>query len=652
MKEVPTAINPPQETPSSPSSQNTTLNAMGLSLLWLMIIVIFGSAGFVATWLLTRVPPTPNCQELSPLAADGEQLYCVEQQALSGQLEDLESAIAFVDQWDSSHSLYAESQRLMANWSKAILEFARREMQAGNLEKAIEMAGKVPETSPLYSEAQTKIELWQADWATGQDIYEKALKAIESQNWTLAYQQVALLGKLDDPFWSQERFLEVSQLIASEKQHLKQLQDARSYASYGTVADLLEAMERVNKIPADSLTRKTANEEIATWSRELLAKAEERLEEEDLEGAIAIAQKIPTYSPRYAEAQDFVRLGEAINTVQQDNLGAFLVAQTQAARIKPDRPLYEEAQAKIKDWQQEVQDEVQIQFANLIASIGQPMALKQAENFAQMVSVDRPRRIQAQTKVAHWRKEVERLEARPILAMARQVASGETLDDFEKARTLAAEIERGHPLRLEAQTLIAEWNKRIEIIEDGPILERAKSLAKAGDLWEAIEMAEKITSDRALYGQAQDIIYKWEVEIQTAEDEFNLKDAEYLASLGRYNEAIRTASRVGWGRPLYYEAQDAIARWQAKLDALYTPPAPVYREPEPVYQEPVYQEPVYQEPVYQEPVYQEPVYQEPVYQEPVYQEPVYQEPEPAYQEPEPVYEAAPEPLDYSPEPQF
>jgi hypothetical protein len=163
-------------------------------------------------------------------------------------------------------------------------------------------------------------------------------------------------------------------------------------------------------------------------------------------------------------------------------------------------------------------------------------------------------------------------------------------------------------------------------------------------------MAEKITSDRALYGQAQDIIYKWEVEIQTAEDEFNLKDAEYLASLGRYNEAIRTASRVGWGRPLYYEAQDAIARWQAKLDALYTPPAPVYREPEPVYQEPVYQEPVYQEPVYQEPVYQEPVYQEPVYQEPVYQEPVYQEP--VYQEPEPVSEAAPEPSDYSPEPQF
>jgi hypothetical protein len=615
-----------------------------------MIILMFGSAGFVATWLLTRVPPTPDCKELSPLAADGEQLYCVEQQALSGKLEDIESAIAFVDQWDSSHSLYAESQRLMTNWSKAILEFARREMQTGNLEKAIEMAGKVPETSPLYSEAQTKIELWQADWETGQEIYQKALKAIETQNWTLAYQQVALLGKLDDPFWSQERFLEVSQLIASEKQHLKQLQDARSYASYGTVADLLEAMERVNKIPADSLTRKTANQEIATWSRELLTKAEDRLEEDDLEGAIAIAQKIPTYSPRYAEAQDFVRLGEAINTVQKDNLGAFLVAQTQAARIKPDRPLYEEAQAKIKDWQQEVQDEVQIQFANLIASIGQPMALKQAENFAQMVSVDRPRRIQAQTKVAHWRKEVERLEARPILAMARHVASGETLEDFEKARTLAAEIERGHPLRLEAQTLIAEWNKRIEIIEDGPILERAKSLAKAGDLWEAIEMAEKITSDRALYGQAQDIIYKWEVEIQTAEDEFNLKDAEYLASLGRYNEAIRTASRVGWGRPLYYEAQDAIARWQAKLDALYTPPAPVYREPEPVYQEPVYQEPVYQEPVYQEPVYQEPVYQEPVYQEPVYQEPVYQEP--VYQEPEPVSEAAPEPSDYSPEPQF
>ncbi len=648
MKEVSTAINPPQETPSSPSTQNTTLNAMGLSLLWLMIILMFGTAGFVATWLLTRVPPTPDCKELSPLAADGEQLYCVEQQALSGTLEDLESAIAFVDQWDSNHSLYAESQRLMSNWSNAILEFARREIQAGNLEKAIEMASKVPESSPLYAEAQTKIELWQADWNTGQEIYQKALEAIENQNWTLAYQQLSRLGKLKDPFWSQERFVEVTQLIATEKQYQKQLKDARAWASYGTVEDLVEAMERVKKIPADSLARQTALKEIATWSRALLEKAEERLEEDDLEGAIAIAERIPSYSPRYAEAQDFILLGEAIDTVQEDNLGAFLAAQTQAAQIKPDRPLYEEAQGKIDQWQEQVQDEVQIQFATLIASVGQPVALKQAENFAQMVSVDRPRRIQAQTKVAHWRKEVERLEARPVLAMARQVAAGETLEDFAQARTLAAEIERGHPLRIEAQTLIAEWNKRIEIIEDRPILDRAKSLAKAGDLWEAIEMAEKITSDRALYGQAQDIIYEWEVEIQTAQDDADLRDAEYLASLGRYSEAIGAASRIGWGRPLYYEAQDAIARWQATLDSLYTPPAPVYEEP--VYQQPVYQEPVYQEPVYQQPVYQEPVYQEPVYQQPVYQEPVYQEP--VYQEPEPVYESAPEPLDYSPEPQF
>jgi len=640
MKEVSTAINPPQETPSSPSSQKTTVNAIGLSLLWLMIILMFGSAGFVATWLLTRVPPTPDCKELSPLAADGEQLYCVEQQALSGKLEDLESAIAFVEQWDSDHALYAESQRLMNNWSKAILEFGRQEMQAGNLEKAIEMARKVPQSSPLYGEAQTKINLWQADWETGQEIYEKALQAIETQNWTLAYQQVALLGKLDDPFWSQERFVEVTQLMASEKQHQKQLKDARYWASYGTVADLVEAMERVNEIPADSLMRKTANEEIATWSRLLLEKAEERLEEEDLEGAIAIAENVPSYSPRYAEAQDFIRLGEAIDTVEEENLGALLLAQTQAAQIKPDRPLYEEAQAKIGQWQEQVQDEMQIQFATFIANVGQPIALKQAEEFAQMVSVDRPRRIQAQTKVAHWRKEIERLEARPVLAMARQAAAGETLEDLEKARSLAAEIERGHPLRIEAQTLIAEWNKRIEIIEDGPILDRAKSLAQAGDLWAAIEMAEKISYDRALYGQAQDIIYEWEVEIQTAQDEADMRDAEYLASLGRYNEAISAASRIGWGRPLYYQAQDAIARWQAELDALYTPPAPVYQEP--VYQEPVYQEPVYQEPVYQEPVYQEPVYQEPVYQEPVYQEPA----------PEPVYEAAPEPLDYSPEPQF
>ena len=47
-----------------------------------------------------------------------------------------------------------------------------------------------------------------------------------------------------------------------------------------------------------------------------------------------------------------------------------------------------------------------------------------------------------------------------------------------------------------------------------------------------------------------------------------------LASQGRYSAAINTASTIRWGRPLYYEARDAIARWDAELERLYAPPPP------------------------------------------------------------------------------
>ncbi len=642
MKEVPTAINLPQEeTPPSSPSPNRILNVMSLSLLWLMIVAMFGSTGLVAVWLLTRVPPTPNCQELSPLAADGEQLYCVEQKALSGKLEDLEAAIAFAEQWGPNHALYAESQRLMTHWSRAILELARWEMKAGNLEKAIELAGKIPPASPLHDEAQTRMDLWAENWEAGQEIYQMALKAISEQNWTAAHQHSVRLSKLSDPFWSKERFLEVSQLIAAEKQRWQQLNEARWLANYGTVEDLVEAMEKANKIPADSLLRKSVDQELANWSRQMLQKAEERLDVDDLEGAIAIAKRIPAFSPRYSEAQDFIRLGAALDIAQKDDLGSFLLAQAEAAQIKSDRPLYAEAQAKIAQWQTQVQDEIQLQFAQLIAQVGQPVALAKAESFAQMIAIDRPRRIQAQTKVAHWRKEIVRLQDRPILARARKIAQGGTLADLEAARELAAQIQPQHPLRIQAQTLIAEWNKRIQIVEDGPILKQAERLAKAGDWWAAMEMAAKISSDRVLYTQAQAAIEGWRVQIQTAQDQADLRDAEYLGSLGQYQEAIRIASRVSWERPLYYQAQEAIARWQAKLDALYVPAPPTY-------QNPVEPEPVVQEPVYQPPV--EPEYQEPVYQTPILSDPA--PPEPVAPAPEPVSAPAAEPSTYTPEPEL
>jgi hypothetical protein len=137
----------------------------------------------------------------------------------------------------------------------------------------------------------------------------------------------------------------------------------------------------------------------------------------------------------------------------------------------------------------------------------------------------------------------------------------------------------GRPLRVEAQTLIAEWTKRIEIIEDQPIFNEALALAKAGNLSAAIDKASGIASGRALHSQARDKINEWVTEVQIAEDRPLLDKAYGLADKGSLSSAISEASRIRYGRALYYEAQNAIARWVEERDAYWAAQQPRRSEP-------------------------------------------------------------------------
>ena len=113
-------------------------------LIWLSLLVGFGVTGAAAfLWLLT-MPPPPNCQQLSPLAADGERLYCAQQAAKSGKLDQLESAVAMVQAWPKEHPLYSQGQHLIGEWSKLILGFARAKIELGDLKGALAIVAKIP----------------------------------------------------------------------------------------------------------------------------------------------------------------------------------------------------------------------------------------------------------------------------------------------------------------------------------------------------------------------------------------------------------------------------------------------------------------------------------------------------------------------------
>ncbi len=549
-------------------------------LIWLSLLVGFGVTGAAAfLWLLT-MPPPPNCQQLSPLAADGERLYCAQQAAKSGKLEQLESAVAMVQAWPKEHPLYSQGQHLIGEWSKAMLGFARAKIELGDLKGALAIVAKIPKTSPSYPEVQDAVTAWEKNWQEGQKLYDTALTALKSEDLRKAWDYAQALFKLENVFWSQKRYNELIQQISLERNGWQRLEEARELAKDGSPQKFAEAIVLARKIDPQLFARAKAEKEIEGWSRTLLAMATKRLGLKDLLGAIEAASVVPQDSPLFAEAQDLMQLGRAqavmwnqsISTPLAQHIFTLLEGRGAASQIAPGRPLYKQAQVQIDNLQVQFQDLLRLQVASTIASFGQTGAFQVAIEQAQTIGPKQPRRVHAQTLVATWRREIQRIEDQSFVNLAKQLAETGTVEGLKGGIGQVLLISQSRPRRVEAQTLLAQWTKRIEVIQDQPFLDESIALAKQGKLSAAIEKASEIKSGRTLYAKAQDNVYQWVSELQVARDRPILDRAAELASQGSLGSAIDIASQIGAGRALHSEAAGAIGRWSAELRANTAPP--------------------------------------------------------------------------------
>ncbi|WP_199248788.1 hypothetical protein [[Phormidium] sp. ETS-05] len=476
---------------------------------------------------------------------------------------------------------------------------------------------------------------------------------------------------LDNVYWQTVRYGELKNQISREQKAWGSLENARYLAQWETVADLVLAIDEAKQINQQTYVAELAKKDIASWSQKLLAQAQERWQAGDATGALAAAKWVPNDAPVKADAENLIKLVLAAVAVAEDaqmgvpgnRILAYMEAAAAASQIPSNSKLYQPAQKLQDSLKANLADLLQIQLANLTAGFGTSWALQLAIDQAQMVTSDRPRRIHAQTAIASWRREIASREDRLLLARANSLAKGGQIPNLTLAIATASRVELGRPLRPTAQSAIAKWKRQIERIEDQPILAQAVALAGQGKLQAAIATATKIQPGRALHQEAKDRINKWSKDLQIAEDKPILEQAAALAAQGSLAAAIDTAYQIGVDRPLYSEAQAAIYRWSAQLEAIrareeaesaYVPaPEPAYAPPpEPAYAPPP--EPAYAPPP--EPAYAPPP--EPAYApepEPAYApepEPAYApEPEPAYApEPEPAYAPEPEPA-YAPEPE-
>lgn len=530
---------------------------------WVFWLAVFGTStltGAIAFQWLTGLPATPNCRKLfQATLSDSGQLYCTDQAARKGDEASLSSALKLAGSINQNDPLFEQSRQLTDHWSKSILVLARRKVEDGNLKKGVELAQQVPKTSPVHAEAQAMIQDWQSNWKQGEVIFQKAKKAIQDQNWGLATEQVRDLVQIGSNYW-QKRADEIVAEISVEQQAFLKIDAAQELASYGTPEDIAKAIKAVSQIDPKRLARKRVAEKIEEWSQKLVDTAKSAQQRGDYAAVIQAAEKVPPNTKVADQALGYLQIGRAESVENKDSLWSSIQSYAYTAQIDPAAPVYKTSSEERQKVENQVQNWGQIALARWFANVDQIAGYRTAIDQAAIVAANQPRRIEAQTLIATWTKQIESFPDRQFLARAKQMAVDNTVASLQRAITEASKA-LSSSVQSTAQSLIAEWSGTVERLQDQPILDQARALAKKGKLNKAVQTAEKIGSGRALYRDARDDIYNWVGQIQAVEDRPILNEAEALANEGRLSAAIARASDIGYNRAMYGEAQSQIAAW-------------------------------------------------------------------------------------------
>jgi len=557
------------------------------SLVWLGILGAFGGLGTAALVWLTALPPLPNCQEASQLTVDGERLYCAQQSAQTGELPKIVASLELLKQWDQDHPLHAEATRLIDDWSAQILANARLKMQQNDTKGAIDAIKHIPKTSSAYGDGQAIVKEWQQQWQKGKTIYGKAQTAMKQQDWDEVSEQILVLSKFEHEYWNTAQTNALSQQLGVERQARQILAKAQALSKNDRYSGVKEAVILAQQVPPKTYAGADAKANLSQWSKILLTAGFRQWDSGDRGGAITTLF-IPPGSSTAPEVQDLVRFGNAYKMLDstestwvptENQIWNLMEAIAAIKQVKSTSPFYPQAQAYLKDWQTSLKDVVQVKYATLAAGMGQHSTLKLAIAQAKQVPPGHVRRLQAQTLIAYWAAEVQRIEDEPLMVRAKELAKSGKISDLKLAIAQARQVQLGRALRGSAQDWIATWRDQIETIEDQPILAQAQAFGRQGKLSEAIDAASRIKAGRSLYTQAQAAVSGWRAEqiriAQITQDQPILNQARAMASGGNLRGAIEVASQIGFGRALYYEAQGSIGRWQDELrPPAYIPPDP------------------------------------------------------------------------------
>ncbi|MDJ0796028.1 MAG: chromosome segregation ATPase [Calothrix sp. MO_167.B12] len=399
---------------------------------------------------------------------------------------------------------------------------------------------------------------------------------------------------------------------ASVRLHCAQLA-----ASKQNLPDLLQAISLVKHLPKNHPLRGEIDSSTEEWSRDILKLADLSFQDGKLEEAIATAREIPKNLAAYrlvdekieywrstwSKAENLYK--DAENHIREERwYQAFLTA---AKLLRIDNEYW--ANTKYNQLNQLItktrEDGDKLAQAKSLAKSSNVEKLLKAIKLAESIGKDSYIHAKAQEMIPEVgqkmldlaQSKLDQKDGDEAIAIAQEIPDSTGLtaekEDFialaeaqnnawlgtvsglEVAISQAQQIDPSRPNYDQAQQLIARWQLEIE---DVARLDKARLLASqgtVGDLSAAIAEARLIPVNNPRSREAKTEIGRWVAQIQTIEDRPYLQRAEEIALLGDANSlqaAITEASQIRRGRALYRDARRQIATWRGQIQKIQDRP--------------------------------------------------------------------------------
>ncbi len=384
-------------------------------------------------------------------------------------------------------------------------------------------------------------------------------------------------------------------------------------ANKQTVKDLLEAISLVQALPKNHPLRAEINKSLQQWTTDILDIGDRTFQAGKLPEAIAIAKKIPQNIPVYQVVQQRIASWESTWKKAEDTYNqaeaqlpkrnwhdAFMAA-VRLLNVGNDywaTTKYEELNRLIETAKEDANS---LDKAVALGDRGGINNLLEAIKIAQDIGTSSYSYKDAQALIpklgtemlvlaqeALDRKDAEeaisianqipastnlQLEAKDLVTIAEAWRSAwlDNVSGLEGAIAIAQKVGQDRPLYNKAQELIARWQLEIE---DVAHLQRARELAKGGtvgDLTAAIAQAEVVPDNNPRAIEAKEEVDRWRTKVETIEDRPYLNRAEELALIedtGSLQAAINEASQINKGRALYSEARRKIRSWRQQIEQI------------------------------------------------------------------------------------